>query len=58
MVQVSQEEGVWETVAVGLVDTALNLPSNRFDADEVTVRILATTGTGTVEVETEQVRIR
>jgi hypothetical protein len=58
VVQVSQEEGVWETVAVGLAETALDLPTDRFDTDEITVRVLATTGLGTVEVETERVRIR
>lgn len=58
VVQVSREEGVWETVAVGLAETALDLPTDQFDTDEITVRVLATTGLGTVEVETDHVRIR
>jgi hypothetical protein len=58
VVQVSKEEGVWETVAVGLADPEFDLPLDQIDADEVSVRILATTGTGVVEVETERIAVR
>lgn len=58
VVQVSTQQGDWETVAVDLAQPSLDLPAGRFDADELRVRVLATTGTGTVEVRDVQVRIR
>lgn len=58
VVQVSQQEGVWETVAVGIAEPEFDLPLDHIDADEVSVRILATTGMGVVEVETERIAVR
>jgi hypothetical protein len=58
VVQVSKAAGVWETVAVGLAEPEFDLPLDQIDVDEVSVRILATTGTGVVEVETERIAVR
>lgn len=57
VVQVSQRDGEWETVAVGLTQPRLDLPADQFDADEISVRILATTGTGLEEVEALRVTL-
>ena len=59
IIQVSDDDGItWRTVAVGLTEPAVRLPSDEVTADELTVRILATTGTGTSVVGTDRVRVR
>jgi hypothetical protein len=59
VVQVSQDGGTsWSTVAVGLADPYLDLPVEFVTADQIEVRVLATTGSGPVEVESGIVRIR
>jgi hypothetical protein len=59
IVQVSDDDGsTWRTVAVGLPEPAVKLPSDELTGDELTVRILATTGTSTSVVRTDRVRVR
>jgi hypothetical protein len=59
IVQVSDDDGTtWRTVAVGLAEPAVRLSRDEFTGDTVTVRVLATTGTGTTVVRTESVRVR
>jgi hypothetical protein len=59
IIQVSEDDGAtWKTVAVGLAEPAVRLSRDEFTADSVTVRLLATTGTGTAVVRTETVRVR
>ena len=59
IVQVSEDGGVtWKTVAVGLTEPAVTMSRDEFAGDDVTVRLLATTGTGTTVVRTETVRVR
>jgi hypothetical protein len=59
IVQVSDDDGAtWRTVAVGLAEPAVRLSRDEFAGDTVTVRLLATTGTGTTVVRTETVRVR
>jgi hypothetical protein len=58
IVQVSSEPGTWSTVAVGVTEPWLDLPVDDVDGDELEVKVLATTGTGVVEVRTERVRLR
>ena len=59
IVQVSDDDGsTWHTVAVGLAEPVVRLPSDEVTGDELTVRILATTGTGTSVVRTDRVRVR
>jgi hypothetical protein len=56
IVQLSDDGGdSWRTVAVGLPEPAVTLPAQELTGDTVTVRILATTGTGTSVVRTETV---
>jgi hypothetical protein len=50
--------GAWQTVAVGLSEPAVTLPRDELPGDEVTVRVLATTGSGTTLVRTDTVRVR
>jgi hypothetical protein len=59
IVQVSDDAGAtWQTVAVGLAEPAVTLTSDDLKGDEVTVRILATTGFGTTVVRTDTVPVR
>ena len=59
IVQVSDDTGAtWQTVAVGLAEPAVTLTSDDLKGDEVTVRILATTGSGTTVVRTDTVPVR
>jgi hypothetical protein len=58
VVQVSSEPGTWSTVAVGVTEPWLDLPVDDLEGDELDVKVLATTGTGVVEVRTERVRLR
>jgi hypothetical protein len=59
IVQVSDDAGAtWRTVAVGLTEPAVTLPPDEVTGDEVTVRILATTGSGTTVVRTDTVPVR
>jgi hypothetical protein len=59
IVQVSDDAGAtWRTVAVGLTEAAVTLPPDELTGDEVTVRILATTGSGTTVVRTDTVPVR
>jgi hypothetical protein len=59
IVQVSDDTGaIWQTVAVGLTEPAITLTADDLKGDEVTVRILATTGSGTTVVRTEKVPVR
>jgi hypothetical protein len=54
IVQLSDDGGgSWRTVAVGLSEPALTLPPQELTGDTVTVRILATTGTGTTVIRTD-----
>jgi hypothetical protein len=56
IVQLSDDAGnSWRTVAVGLTEPAISLPAQELTGDTVTVRILATTGTGTSVVRTDTV---
>jgi hypothetical protein len=57
--QVSDDGGAtWRTVAVGLAEPAVTLTPDDLKGDEVTVRILATTGSGTTVVRTDTVPVR
>ena len=59
IVQVSDDAGAtWQTVAVGLAEPAVTLTSDDLKGDEVSVRILATTGSGTTVVSTDTVPVR
>ena len=59
IVQVSEDRGVtWQTVAVGLPEPAITLQPSDFAGDQVEVRVLATTGSGTTVVRIETVSIR
>jgi hypothetical protein len=59
IVQVSDDDGsTWRTVAVSLPEPVVKLPSDEVTGDELTVRILATTGTGTSVVRTDRIRVR
>jgi hypothetical protein len=59
IVQVSDDAGAtWQTVAVGLAEPAVTLTPDDLEGDEVTVRILATTGSGTTVVRTDTVPVR
>jgi hypothetical protein len=60
VVQVSSSPGAddWQTVAVDLATPAIDLPADQFDAQELAVRVLATTGTGLVEVADVRVQLR
>jgi hypothetical protein len=59
IVQVSDDAGAtWRTVAVGLAEPAVTLMADDLKGDEVTVRILATTGSGTTVVRTDTVSVR
>jgi hypothetical protein len=59
IVQVSDDAGTtWRTVAVGLSEPAVSLPFDELTGDEVTVRVLATTGTGMTVVRTDTVPVR
>jgi hypothetical protein len=59
IVQVSDDAGAtWQTVAVGLAAPAVTLTPDDLEGDEVTVRILATTGSSTTVVRTDTVPVR
>ena len=59
IIQVSDDTGAtWQTVAVGLAEPAVTLTSDDLKGDEVAVRILATTGSGTTVVRTDTVPVR
>lgn len=59
IVQVSDDAGAtWQTVAVGLAEPAVTLTSDDLKGDEVTVRLLATTGSGTTVVRSDTVPLR
>lgn len=59
IVQVSEDGGeTWRTIAVGLSEPAVTLPTDDLDADEVQVRVLSTTGTATTVVRTDTVTVR
>jgi hypothetical protein len=59
IVQVSDDAGAtWRTVAVGLAEPAVTLRSDDLKGDEVTVRVLATTGSSTTVVRTDTVPVR
>ncbi|MGH3481450.1 MAG: hypothetical protein ACRDQD_32125, partial [Nocardioidaceae bacterium] len=59
IVQVSDDAGAsWRTVAVGLAEPAVTLPPDELTGDEVTVRLLATTGSGATVVRTDTVPVR
>jgi hypothetical protein len=58
IVQVSDDAGAtWQTVAVGLAEPAVTLTPDDLEGDEVMVRILATTGSGTTVVRTDTVPV-
>jgi hypothetical protein len=59
IVQVSDDRGAtWRTVAVGLAEPAVTLSAEDLTGDEITVRILATTGSGATVVRMETVPLR
>jgi hypothetical protein len=59
IVQLSDDAGAtWRTVAVGLPEPALTVPPDELTGDEITVRVLATTGSGTTVVRTDTVPVR
>jgi hypothetical protein len=59
IIQVSHDAGAsWQTVAVGLTEPALTVPPEELTADELMVRVLATTGSGTTVVRTDTVPVR
>lgn len=60
IVQVSDDAGgTWRTVAVGLTEPAVTVPRDELEGEEVTVRVLATTGSGeTTLVRIDTVRLR
>lgn len=56
IVQVSDDgQATWKTVAVGLTEPAITLHPGDFAGDELGVRVLATTGSGTTVVRTDTV---
>ena len=58
-VQTSDDAGAtWRTVAVGLAEPAVTLASDDLKGDEVTIRILSTTGSGTTVIRTDTVPLR
>ncbi|GAA4878763.1 hypothetical protein [Actinomycetospora straminea] len=58
-IQVSEDGGeTWRTVAVDLAEPAVSLAPEELTADEITVRVLATTGTGATAERTDTVRVR
>jgi hypothetical protein len=59
IVQTSDDAGAtWQTVAVGLAEPAVTLTPDDLKGDQVTVRVLATTGSGTTVVRTDTVPVR
>jgi hypothetical protein len=59
IIQISEDEGAsWRTVAVGLTEPAVSLRRDELASDEITVRVLTTTGSGDTEVRTDTVRVR
>lgn len=59
IVQLSDDGGeTWRTVGVGLAEPAVTVPADELAGDEIAVRVLATTGTGTTVVRTDTVRVR
>lgn len=57
--QVSDDGGAtWRTVAVGLAEPAVTLTPDDLKGDQVTVRILATTGSSTTVVRTDTIQVR
>ncbi len=59
IVQLSDDVGgSWRTIAVGLAEPAVSVPLEELVGDEVTVRVLATTGTGPTEMRSETIRVR
>lgn len=59
IVQISDDAGdSWRTIAVGLTEPAVTLTIDDLEADEVIVRVLATTGTGATVMRTETVPLR
>jgi hypothetical protein len=59
IVQLSDDGGgSWRTIAVGLAEPAVSVPRSERAGKEVTVRVLAPTGTGSTQVRTETVRVR
>jgi len=59
IVQISDDAGAsWRTVAVGLAEPAVTLPIDELTGDEVTVRVLATTGSGLTVVRTDTLPVR
>ena len=58
-VQTSDDAGAtWRTVAVGLAEPAVTLAPDDLKGDEVTIRILSTTGSGTTVIRTDTVPLR
>jgi hypothetical protein len=58
IVQVSDDAGAsWRTVAVDLTEPALTVPPDELTGDEIMVRVLATTGSGTTVVRTDTVPV-
>lgn len=58
-VQLSTDGGQsWQTVAVGLSEASVDLPVGHLPGDSVTVRVLATTGTGRAVVSESAVSLR
>jgi hypothetical protein len=58
IVQLSDDAGAtWRTVAVGLTEPAVTVPPDELAGDEITVRLLATTGSGTTVVRTDTVPV-
>jgi hypothetical protein len=59
IVQISEDAGAsWRTVAVGSTEPAVSLPRDELAGREITVRVLATTGSGVTVVRTDTVRVR
>jgi hypothetical protein len=59
IVEVSDDSGTtWQTVGLGLIEPAVTVRPGDFKGDELGVRVLATTGTGTMIVRTDTVAMR
>jgi hypothetical protein len=53
-----EQSGAWQTVAIGLTEPVVSLSMDQVPGNEVTVRVFATTGSGTTLVRTDTVRVR
>ena len=59
IVQVSDDAGEnWRTLAVGLAEPAVTISGDELGGETLTVRLMATTGTGTTVMSVQSVQLR